>query len=134
MKSVRLLLRKPWQSLIIAIIFCGLELTIASFLYAIPVNPLTESEIQQQLRELPGWTRKNQQLQRTFMFKNFVEAIAFVNQLVEPTEKLQHHPDLLILYNRVTITLSTHDANGLTQKDFDLAKIISKIAETRIEK
>lgn len=126
-----LLCQKPLQSFFVAMLFCVLELTIISNIYAIPVSPLTESEIQQQLVRLPGWTRQNQQLQRTFILKNFVEAIAFVNQLVEPSEKLEHHPDILILYNRVTITLSTHDAGGLTQKDFDLAQMISQIAEAR---
>jgi 4a-hydroxytetrahydrobiopterin dehydratase len=96
-----------------------------------PVPKLSDSQIQQQLMRLPSWTQQNQQLQRTFIFKNFVEAIAFVNQLVEPSEQLQHHPDLLINYNRVTVTLSTHDAGGLTQKDFDLAGMISQIAEAR---
>ncbi|GFE69442.1 4a-hydroxytetrahydrobiopterin dehydratase [Chroococcus sp. FPU101] len=96
-----------------------------------PVPKLSDSQIQQQLIRLPDWTQQNQQLQRTFILKNFVEAIAFVNQLVEPSEQLQHHPDLLINYNRVTVTLSTHDAGGITQKDFDLANIISQIAETR---
>lgn len=96
-----------------------------------PVPKLTDSQIQQQLMRLPGWTQQNQQLQRTFIFKNFVEAIAFVNQLVEPSEQLQHHPDLLINYNKVTVTLSTHDARGITQKDFDLANMFSQIAEAR---
>lgn len=115
-------------------LFCGLELIIISDSYATPVSPLTEAEIQQQLVRLPSWTRQNQQLQRTFILKNFVEAIKFVNQLVEPSEKLEHHPDILIQYNRVTITLSTHDAGGLTQKDFELAQIISQIAKTQDRK
>jgi 4a-hydroxytetrahydrobiopterin dehydratase len=51
----------------------------------------------------------------------------FVNSLVEPAEQMGHHPDLSISYNRVVITLTTHDAGGLTQKDFDLAKQISQL-------
>jgi 4a-hydroxytetrahydrobiopterin dehydratase len=125
---------KSLQSFFFAMLFCGLELIIISNSYATPVSPLTEAEIQQQLVRLPSWTRQNQQLQRTFILKNFVEAIGFVNQLVEPSEKLEHHPDILIQYNRVTITLSTHDAGGLTQKDFELAQIISQIAKTQDRK
>lgn len=125
---------KSLQSFFFAMLFCGLELIIISDSYATPVSPLTEAEIQQQLVRLPSWTRQNQQLQRTFILKNFVEAIKFVNQLVEPSEKLEHHPDILIQYNRVTITLSTHDAGGLTQKDFELAQIISQIAKTQDRK
>lgn len=128
MKMMLLLCQKPLQSFFLAILFCGLGLTIIFNVKATPVSPLTEPEIQQQLMLIPSWTRQNQQLQRTFIFKNFVEAIAFVNQLVEPSEKLEHHPDILIQYNRVTITLSTHDAGGLTQKDFALARMISQIA------
>jgi 4a-hydroxytetrahydrobiopterin dehydratase len=56
-----------------------------------------------------------------------VEAIAFVNQIVEPAEAAGHHPDLEISYNKVTVSLTTHDAGGLTSKDFDLAQVISKL-------
>lgn len=88
---------------------------------------LTEAEISQKLETLPGWTIEDRQLIRTFEFKNFVQAIAFVNRLVEPAEKLAHHPDLAIAYNKVTVSLTTHDAGGLTQKDFDLARIASEL-------
>lgn len=126
MKMISLLLKKSLQSLVTVLLF--LEISRPSI--AVPVVRLSETEIQQQLNRLPGWTRENEQLQRTFVFKNFVEAIAFVDQLVEPSEQLAHHPDLLIRYNQVTITLSTHDAGGLTQKDFELARIITQIAAT----
>jgi 4a-hydroxytetrahydrobiopterin dehydratase len=88
---------------------------------------LTETEIDRQLTTLPEWTIEDKQLRRTFQFENFVKAVAFINSLVEPSEKLAHHPDLLINYNRVTVSLTTHDAGGLTQQDFDLAKIISEL-------
>lgn len=88
---------------------------------------LTETEISQKLETLPGWSIENRQLTRTFEFKNFVQAIAFVDRLVEPAEKLAHHPDLFIAYNKVTVSLTTHDAGGLTQKDFDLARIASEL-------
>jgi len=123
--------RKPLP-MALGLLFACLEVMNLSLATANPIAPLSETEIQQGLLHLPGWTRQERQLQRTFTLKNFVEAIAFVNQLVEPSEKLGHHPDILILYNRVTITLSTHDAGGLTSLDFALAQTISQIAESRI--
>ncbi len=91
------------------------------------VQLLTEAEIKQQLNNLSNWTLEGVKLQLNRTFKNFVQAIEFVNKLVEPAESAGHHPDIEISYNKVKITLTTHDAGGLTQKDFDLAKEISQI-------
>lgn len=91
--------------------------------------PLTQTEIDRQIQALPEWQQEDQTITRTFKFKNFVEAIAFVDKLVEPAEAAGHHPDLAISYNKVTISLTTHDAGGLTQMDFDLAQTISEIAQ-----
>jgi 4a-hydroxytetrahydrobiopterin dehydratase len=88
---------------------------------------LTDKEIQEQAKRLEDWTVEGKKLQRTFKFKDFVEAIAFINKIVEPAEAAAHHPDLEISYNKVNVTLTTHDASGLTSKDFDLAQAISKI-------
>ncbi|ARV57650.1 4a-hydroxytetrahydrobiopterin dehydratase [Nostocales cyanobacterium HT-58-2] len=88
---------------------------------------LTEAEIQQRANSLPNWTVEESTLQSTRKFKNFVQAIEFVNKLVEPAELAGHHPDINISYNKVKIALTTHDAGGLTQKDFDLAEVISQI-------
>ena len=88
---------------------------------------LTDTEILQQSQQLEGWTVEGNQLQLKRKFKDFLEAIAFVNQLVEPAEAAGHHPDLEISYNKVTVALTTHDAGGLTSKDFDLAKVISQL-------
>ena len=94
-------------------------------------NPmsLTQTEIDQKIADIPQWKQEDQTLTRTFKFENFVKAIAFVNQLVEPAEAAGHHPDIAISYNKVTISLTTHDAGGLTQMDFDLAQTISQLAE-----
>lgn len=89
---------------------------------------LTVSEIQAQLDHLPGWELEGKSIRSVRTFKGFVEAIAFVNQLIEPAEAAGHHPDLSISYNKVIVSLSTHDAGGLTMKDFDMAKVISSIA------
>ncbi len=83
---------------------------------------LTDAEIDEALRVLPGWTRLGRSLQRTYRFAGFPEAVAFVDSLVAPAEALQHHPDISISYNTVVVTLTTHDAGGLTRKDFALAK------------
>lgn len=88
---------------------------------------MSDPEIQERAKQLEGWTVEGNQLRLTRKFKDFVEAIAFVNQLVKPAEAAGHHPDLEISYNKVTVTLTTHDAGGLTSKDFDLAKVISQL-------
>ncbi|HEY9623331.1 MAG TPA: 4a-hydroxytetrahydrobiopterin dehydratase [Crinalium sp.] len=88
---------------------------------------LDNSEIQARLEKLSGWTLQGQTIQSVRTFKDFIEAIAFVNRLVDPAETAGHHPDLTISYNKVTIALTTHDAGGLTEKDFALAETISKI-------
>lgn len=88
---------------------------------------LNESEIQQRLTQLEGWTLEGNQIQSVRKFRGFVEAISFVNQLVAPSESANHHPDLSISYNRVTVVLMTHDAGGLTEQDFALAEIINQI-------
>jgi 4a-hydroxytetrahydrobiopterin dehydratase len=89
---------------------------------------LTEAEIQKQADTLSDWTLKASQLETTRNFKDFIQAIEFVNKLVEPAESAGHHPDIEISYNKVKIKLTTHDAGGLTQMDFDLAGVISQIS------
>ena len=89
---------------------------------------LSESEIQQRSQQLPQeWSVEGKELRGVWKLKDFVEAIAFVNKLVDPAEQAGHHPDLAISYNQVTITLTTHDAGGLTENDFEMAKTISEI-------
>ena len=90
---------------------------------------LTQTEIDSKIEAIPQWQQQGQTLTRTFKFKNFVKAIAFVNRLVEPAEAAGHHPDIEISYNKVTISLTTHDAGGLTQMDFDLAQTISQLEQ-----
>ena len=87
---------------------------------------LTDEVITQRLTALPGWTRDRDTIHRTFTFKGFPEAVAFVHTLVAPAEALNHHPDVDIRYNRVIVTLSTHDSGGLTDHDLTLAAQISR--------
>ena len=90
-------------------------------------NLLNDTEIKERTSQLSGWTVEGKQLQCTRLFKDFIEAIAFVNKLVAPSEAAGHHPDIKISYNKVIINLTTHDAGGLTEKDFALAQEISTL-------
>ncbi|MDX2115278.1 MAG: 4a-hydroxytetrahydrobiopterin dehydratase [Planctomycetota bacterium] len=82
---------------------------------------LTEAQIEERLRALPEWTETGGVIQRTYQFRDFVHAMKFVNAVADLAEKRQHHPDVLIRWNKVTLSLSTHDSGGITRKDFDLA-------------
>jgi len=88
---------------------------------------LTTESIEAKLPEIPDWSVNAGTLQRTFKFDNFVDAMSFVNRVAEQAEEVQHHPDILIRYSKVTLTLSTHDAGGISQKDFDLAREIDRL-------
>ncbi|MBI3249380.1 MAG: 4a-hydroxytetrahydrobiopterin dehydratase [Deltaproteobacteria bacterium] len=91
---------------------------------------LSQTEIQGKLRSIPGWElAKSKAIQKKFTFPDFKEALAFVNQVGDLAEKSDHHPDIAVNYNKVTLTLSTHSAGGLTSKDFDLAGHIEKIGK-----
>lgn len=92
-----------------------------------PFNSLTSRSAASHRIGINGWTVEGSKLQSTRKFKDFIQAIEFVNQLVEPAESAGHHPDIEISYNKVKIALTTHDAGGLRQKDFELAGVISLI-------
>ncbi len=83
-----------------------------------------DSAIAAKLRDLPGWTRSGESITRTFTFAGFPDAVEFVQRLVAPAESLNHHPDVDLRYNRVLVTLSTHDQGGLTELDFRLAALV----------
>jgi len=94
------------------------------------MEKLAPDSIEDRLTELPEWSQTADSLQRTFNFENFVQAMDFVQQVAKHAEEQQHHPDILIRYNKVTLTLSTHDAGGITDKDFDLATLTDGITVT----
>ena len=79
---------------------------------------------------LEGWTaaRGRDALQKTFMFKNFNEAFGFMTQVALQAEKLDHHPEWTNVYNRVEVTLTTHDANGVTERDVAMASFMDQLA------
>ena len=82
---------------------------------------LSPDAAQTRLTQLPGWQIESGELVRTFKFKDFVAALEFVNLIGQLAEVAGHHPDIDIRYNRVRLALVTHDAGGITEKDFDLA-------------
>jgi 4a-hydroxytetrahydrobiopterin dehydratase len=89
---------------------------------------LNSQEIASRLTTLADWQVEGGELTRTFTFKDFSAALAFVNKVGERAEAAGHHPDIDIRYNKVRLGLVTHDAGGLTAKDFDLATAVSKLA------
>jgi 4a-hydroxytetrahydrobiopterin dehydratase len=85
---------------------------------------LTETEIEERLGRVPGWERSGSEIRRTWAFADFEGAMAFVNHVAGLAEAANHHPDIDIRYSKVTLALSTHDAGGLTARDFALAESI----------
>ena len=92
--------------------------------------PLAAEEIKPYLDEVRGWSLVGiQKIFKEFKFKDFKEALTFVNKIGELAEKEGHHPDFAILYNRVILNLTTHAAGGLSENDFIMAAKIDKLAE-----
>ena len=89
---------------------------------------LNLSQIKIALKNVPDWKKKDSTITRTFQFKDFPMAIKFVNAVAKLAEKAWHHPDIDIRWNKVTLTLTTHDAGGLTEKDFKLATQFDRLA------
>jgi 4a-hydroxytetrahydrobiopterin dehydratase len=92
------------------------------------MQKLTDSEIHQALSGLNGWSLEGGELVQQRTFKDFVAAMHFVNQLADLAEKAGHHPDIDIRYNRVRLTLVTHDAGGVTANDTAMARKINDLA------
>ncbi len=85
---------------------------------------LSETQIRDRLARLPGWERRGNEIRRTWTFADFESSMAFVNKVAALAQAADHHPDIDIRYSKVTLVLSTHDAGGLTERDFDLAEAI----------
>jgi 4a-hydroxytetrahydrobiopterin dehydratase len=85
---------------------------------------LSDLEIQRALGSLPGWSRRGDVLTKTFAFTAFMDGIDFVVGIAKLADAANHPPDIDIRYTKVVVTLSTHDAGGITQNDLDLAKAI----------
>jgi 4a-hydroxytetrahydrobiopterin dehydratase len=89
---------------------------------------LEQSTIQARLTELPGWELRDGKLHREFKFKNFVEAFGFMTRVALKAEAMNHHPDWSNAWNRVDVELVTHDAGGITERDFTLASAMNALA------
>jgi 4a-hydroxytetrahydrobiopterin dehydratase len=92
------------------------------------MTKLSSEEIQSKLQTLNNWSFEDNFLQKQFGFKDFSEAFGFMSRVALIAEKLDHHPNWSNVYNKVDIRLQTHDAGGITEKDFKLATLIDKIA------
>lgn len=90
---------------------------------------LAEEAIAQRLAERPSWTRRGDAIARTFRFHDFVEAFGFMSAVALVAERKNHHPDWRNSYHTVEVELSTHDAHGLTENDFELAAEMDRLAE-----
>jgi 4a-hydroxytetrahydrobiopterin dehydratase len=82
---------------------------------------LSDSEIEERLQGLPGWERAGSEIRKEYRHADFKSAMAFVNRVADLAEAADHHPDILVSYSRVTLTLTSHDSGGLTERDFRLA-------------
>lgn len=83
---------------------------------------LSVEQIKNKLSQLLGWNFENDSIQKQFQFKDFIEALSFVNAIGMEAEKMDHHPDILMFgWNKVKINISTHSEGGVTEKDFQLA-------------
>ncbi len=92
-----------------------------------PTIPLSAVEIQQQLTELSDWSLKQDKLYRLFEFNNFVEAFGFMASVALLAEKMNHHPEWTNVYSRVEMLLTTHDAGGISERDFVLAEQVNQL-------
>jgi 4a-hydroxytetrahydrobiopterin dehydratase len=89
---------------------------------------LSDGEIQSALGRLEGWSKNGIAIERKYEFKDFVQAMQFVNKVADAAEAAGHHPDIQIVYNRVTLQLTSHDSGGVTQRDVNMAGKINAIA------
>jgi 4a-hydroxytetrahydrobiopterin dehydratase len=84
--------------------------------------PLTAKQVSLQLKAVPDWSKRAQTIHRTYKLADFLKSIDFVNQIARQAQINNHHPDINIRYDKVALTLTTHDEGGITEKDFALAR------------
>ena len=87
----------------------------------------SNKEIEEALKKVPTWSLVEGSIQRKFKFKDFSEALSFIVRVGLLAEKQGHHPEIFNIYNNVTLSLDTHDAGGITEKDFLLAAAVDKL-------
>jgi len=89
--------------------------------------PLSQIDIDEELKNLPGWSVINEKLHKEFQFDSFNQAFGFMTRAAMEIEKMNHHPEWFNVYNRITIELTTHDVGGITKNDVSLAKILNSL-------
>ncbi len=89
---------------------------------------LSQTDIDEELKNLPGWSVVNEKLHKEFQFDSFNQAFGFMTRAAMEIEKMNHHPEWFNVYNKITIELTTHDAGGITKNDVNLAKILNSLA------
>src|ERR1700675_1504525 len=92
----------------------------------------SDAEIEGALKELPGWKRQGNALQKTFDLKGFKAGMAFAGTVGELADRADHHPDILIQFHKVTLTLSSHDKGGITDRDLRLARQVEAAAKDQM--
>jgi len=93
------------------------------------MSALTTKQINRHLDAVPNWSKRAQAILRTFEFDGFLESIAFVNRIARKAQRMNHHPNIEIKFNKVTLKLTTHDEGGITEKDFALARQCDKAGD-----
>jgi 4a-hydroxytetrahydrobiopterin dehydratase len=93
----------------------------------VAVSPLADAQVAAELAQTPGWKRAGKAIERTYRFPDFKAAMVFVNWVAALAERANHHPDVIIHYNEVTVSVWTHSDGGLTTKDFALARGIDAL-------
>ena len=88
---------------------------------------LSQEDIEEELKDLQGWSVVNEKLHKEFLFDNFNQAFGFMTRSAMEIEKMNHHPEWFNVYNKITIELTTHDAGGITKNDVNLAKILNSL-------
>ena len=90
---------------------------------------LSQEEISEELKNLPGWSVVNEKLHKEIEFESFNQAFGFMTRAAMEIEKMNHHPEWFNVYNRLVIDLMTHDAGGITRNDINLARILNSLAQ-----
>ena len=93
------------------------------------MKKMTDAEIAAALPKLAGWALKNGKLPREYKFSDFKRAMEFMQSAVAGIEKMNHHPEWFNVYNKVTVDLNTHDAGGITARDFELAELLEGLSK-----
>jgi 4a-hydroxytetrahydrobiopterin dehydratase len=92
-------------------------------------RPLSEAEVRERLASFPSWTSSGDRIRRSYLFRDFSEAFGWMTRVALTAEKLDHHPEWTNVYSRVDVELTTHDAGGLTDLDFELARAMDRLSD-----